>query len=79
MIQKNILLKLTPIQKSVYLFIEQSETFPLTIRSLSSQLNLTRQSVSVAIKELLFYDLIDVIESNTHKEIFRKGYLFEED
>ena len=76
MIQKNLLKKLTPVQKSLYLYIESIDDFPLSIKMLSSELNLTRQSVSLAIKDLVFYDLIDVIDCGTHKEIFKKDYLF---
>lgn len=71
--------KLTPVQKSVYLYIESQSDFPLTIKNIVKSLNLTRQSVSLSIKKLNDYDLIDVIDYGYYKEIFRKGYLFGED
>ena len=79
MINKKIMKKLFPIQKTLYFYIENSTDFPITIKKISQELGVSRQSVSAGIQLLLEYDLIDVIEYKTHKEIFKKGYLFDDE
>lgn len=66
---------LTRLEQVVYFYIENSQDFPLFIPDICKDLRIARSTFTPILKNLLKYDLVDVIEYPNFKEIYRKGYL----